>query len=334
VVDGLLYEPDSIVDNITGTQTLTWLNIGAMNPGDTIIVTFEADVDPKRTGTFINTAIVTGTSVIGDVTDEDESPIGVLAPAILVTKSVYPAMTYSGYTVVFTLVITNTGEVLLDPVMVIDTLPKGLTYANAASMPPDTVIFNPDGTTTITWLNIGALISGESKPITFEAVFNGEEVNARNNVTATGTPPNGFPVSDDDFASVIMTSGTPKQPGEYLQPLAYHGMIECYTQFQGLIDRIRKAHPDIEWRRHVPCCEALEDLVEQLVDLVLEQGLDKVYPEKWERVQELLPYVELCCKNLEEYYKAGNYVAANYWIHERNEAYEELIELLLEILGL
>jgi uncharacterized repeat protein (TIGR01451 family) len=334
VVDGAPYEPDSIVDNTNGTQTATWLNIGAMNPGDTIVVTFEANADPGRTGTFINTAIVTGTSVIGDVSDEDKSPIGVLAPAILVTKSANPPMTYPGHTVVFTLVITNTGEVLLDPVMVTDTLYKGLTYANAASIPPDIIIFNPDGTTTLTWLNIGALNTGESKTITFETVFNGEEPVARNNVIATGTPPNGFPVSDDDFAAVIMTSGTPKQPGESLQPLAYYGMTECYTQFQDLIDRIGDAHPDIEWRRQTPCCSALRDLVEQLVDLVLEKGLDKKYPEKWERVQELLPYVELCCKNLEEYYKAGNYVASNYWIHQRNEACQELVELLLEILGL
>lgn len=334
VVDSVPYEPDFIVDNITGTQTLTWLNIGAMNPGDTIVVTFEADVDPGRIGTFINTAIVTGTSIIGDVTDEDESPIGVLAPAILVTKSVYPAITYPGHRVEFTVRITNTGEVPLDPVMVTDTLPVGITYADAASILPDTVVSNPDGTTTITWLNIGALAVGQSKTITFEAQFNGEESDARNKVTATGTPPNGFSVSDDDFAAVIMVSGTPKQPDESLQPLAYYGMIECYTQFKDLIDRIREAEPDVEWRREVPCCEALEDLVEQLVDMVLKQKLDKKHPEKWERVQELLPYVELCCKDLEEFYKEGNYVASNYWIHQRNEAYEELIELLLEILGL
>ena len=333
IVNGIPYEPDLMVDNPDGTQTLTWFNIGGMDPGDTIVVTFEAEVDPGRVGTFINRAIVVGTSVIGDVTDEDTSQVGVLAPAITIVKSISPSVAPAGTVVFCTLTVTNTGEVILDPVEVIDVLPLGLTYANAANVLPDTVVVNPDGTTTITWLNVGPLDVGESTVLTFYATFNGKESPARNTATATGTPPNGFPVTDDDFATVIMPPGSLYQPNVSLQPLAYHGKINCYDEFRDLIRRIREVEPDMEWRREVPCCESLEELVEQLIQQVLDQGLDKVYPEKWARVQELLPYVEKCCRELEEYYRAGNYEASIYWNQQRNQAYRELIEILLEMLG-
>jgi hypothetical protein len=131
----------------------------------------------------------------------------------------------------------------------------------------------------------------------------------------------------------MLSVGYIYQPHISLQPLAYRGYIECYDEFKDLIDRIRDSGVDVDWRREIPCCENLKDLVDQLVDMVLEEGLDKVYPEKWERVQELLPYVERCCKHVEDYYKAGNYEASNYWSMQRNEAYAELVELLLEMLG-
>jgi len=332
VVNGIPQEPDSVVDNLDGTQTLTWLNIGAMNSGDIIIVTFETSVDPGRVGTFINRAIVVGTSTIGDVSDEDTSPVGVLAPAIHIIKSVAPSVTTAGSFVLFTLVVSNTGEVPLDPVTITDNLPVGFTYADAAVPPEDSVTPNPDGTTTIVWNNVGPLNVGESTTITFMAIFNGKESPAINVATAEGTPPNGFPVTDSDSASVMLFLGTPYQRRGSLQPLAHHGKFECYDEFRDLIERIRRANPDIEWRREVPCCEALEDLIQQLIELVLEQGLDKVYPEKWARVQELLPYVELCCKNLDDYYSAGNYEPSIYWANRRNEAYKEIINLLLEML--
>ncbi len=334
IVDGIPYEPDSVVDNPDGTQTLTWLNIGAMNPSDVSVVTFEAEVDPGRVGTFINTAIVIGTSVIGDVSDEDTSPVGVLAPAITVVKYASPPVVDRGESTIFTLIVTNTGQVPLDPVEVVDTLPVGLTYADAASTVPDTVVVNPDSTTVITWNNVGRLAVGESRTITFAAIFNGEEPMPINIVEATGTPPNGFPVSDDDAAAVMSVApGAPYQPYGSLQPLAYHRMIECYEAFRDLIDRVRHTGIEVEWRREYPCCENLRDLVDQLVDMVLEKGLDKVYPEKWARVQELLPYVERCCRHIEEYYNSANYAASNYWSTQRDEAYRELIEILLEMLG-
>jgi uncharacterized repeat protein (TIGR01451 family) len=333
IVDGVPDEPDSIADNADGTQTVIWLNIGSMNPGDTTVVTFEADVDPGRVGTFTNRAIVIGTSVIGDVSDEDTAPVGVLGPAIYVVKSVAPSVASAGSPVLFTLVITNTGEVSLDPVVVTDDLAAGFTYADAATPAPDTVVYNPDGTATVTWFNVGPLAVGESTTITFYAIVNGKESPARNEATAEGTPPNGFPVTDSDFATVMLPPGMLYQPRVSLQPLAYMGYINCYEEFRDLIRRIRDSGVEVEWRRQIPCCENLRDIIDLLIEQVLDQGLDKVYPEEWARVQELLQYIDLCCRHIEEYYTGGNYVAAVHWSGQRYEAYAELVDLLLEMLG-
>lgn len=334
VVDGIPYEPDSIVDNVDGTQTITWLNIGAMDTGDIIVVTFETTVDTGRVGTFINRAIVIGTSLIGDVTDEDDSPVGVLAPAIHIVKSVTPSVANPGQVVLFTLNVTNTGEVPLDPVSVVDDLPLGYYYADSAQPVPDSVVVNPDGSTTITWNNVGPLGVGESTRLTFLAEFNGLLSPAINWATATGTPPNGFSVSDNDSASVLKPTGSLIPPDISLQPLAYSGRIECYSRYRDYIDRLHQAHIEIEWRRTVPCCMNLEDIVDQLINLVRERGLDKEYPEKWNQVQELLPYLEQCCKYIDEYYDAGNYVASNYWSMSRDEAYKKVLDLLMEMLGI
>jgi uncharacterized repeat protein (TIGR01451 family) len=136
IVAGAPYEPDSITNNSDGTQTLVWNNIGAMNPGDIIIVTFEAMVDPGRIGAFVNRAIVVGTSQIGNVTDEDTSTVGVRNPAINIVKTASPMKVKPGETVTFTMIVTNTGQVPLHNVTLHDFLPEGLNYQSGSASPP------------------------------------------------------------------------------------------------------------------------------------------------------------------------------------------------------
>jgi uncharacterized repeat protein (TIGR01451 family) len=331
----------------TGVPTLTW-TINSLASGANTALTFQAVV--LAAGNYINVTQVTASDQYdpnstpnnddGDQSEDDEdseatTPLGgVPAPGISVEKTVSSSVATAGSTVTFTLTIINTGSVPLNPVTIVDILFPGFTYANAASPLPDTVIFNLDNTTTITWLNVGPLNPSDTITITFNAVFNGIEPIARNVATATGTPPTGPPVTDEGFAIVVLPSGTPNQPPESLQPLAQHLLqINCYEEFRDLIEQIREADPDIVWVRKVPCCEALEDLVQQLIDLILERGLDKQYPDEWERIQELLIYVAECCGNAEGFYEEENYTASIHWSHQRNKAYRELIEILLEILG-
>jgi uncharacterized repeat protein (TIGR01451 family) len=320
-------------------------------------------VNTLANGTFATlqiTAQVTGTGVITNIAqvnasdcydpdstpdndnpeedDQESSTLTIsqtpLTPAIDVKKSVFPKTVEQGDVVTFTITVTNTGQVPLTTVQVVDTLPLGLDYANAASIPPDSVTYNPDGTTTLTWNDIGSMNPGDVRIIAFAAVFNGLEPAARNTVTATGTPPNLPPVSDDGLVVVTVSStNTPYQPEQLYQPLAYYLKNNCYQELKDLIEQLRSEDPTLEVDQRTPCCESLEGVVQHLLDLVLERGLDKVYPEKWERVQELLPFVGQCCNNSEQYYIEQNYVASIYWSYQRNNAYRELIETLMEMLG-
>ena len=78
-------------------------------------------------------------------------------------------------TVTYTLNITNTGEVNLTNIMVVDTLPADVTWADAANPVQDSVTNNADGTTTIVWKNnITAypFKPGDSFEIKFNATVN------------------------------------------------------------------------------------------------------------------------------------------------------------------
>lgn len=76
-------------------------------------------------------------------------------------------------TVMFTLNITNTGEANLTNLTVTDVLPDGLSWADDANPGEDSVIENPDGTTTIVWMSNLTLLDpfepGEWVKITFNA---------------------------------------------------------------------------------------------------------------------------------------------------------------------
>ena len=256
------------------------------------------------------------------------------SPAIIITKSASPSVVTAGTLVNFRLTITNTGNVLLNPVNIIDTLPTGLTYAYVATVAPDLVTNNPDGSTTLTWFNIGPLNVGETKTILFAAVFNGNESSARNVVTVTGSPPYGPPVTHEDSATVMEQPGTPYQPPGSLQPLAHHLASRCDSEYNDLLQPIESADIGIQCDEGGQCCEAFDDLVDQLVQLVIEKGLHLLYPEKWERIQELLPFAQKCCFNAQYYYETKNYVASIYWSNQRNQTYTEIVALLMEILGI
>jgi uncharacterized repeat protein (TIGR01451 family) len=342
---GLNYVSDTpsqgTYNNVTGIWT-----VGSLTSGT--FATLQITAQVTGTGVITNTAQVHASDCYdpdstpdNDNPEEDDQQSSTLTvsqtpliPGIDVKKSVFPKVVEEGDVITFTITVTNTGQVQFTSVQVVDTLPLGLDYANAASIPPDSVTYNPDGTTTLTWNDIGSMNPGDVRIIAFAAVFNGLEPAARNTVTATGTPPGLPPVSDDGFVVVTVSStNTPYQPKQFYQPLAYYLKNNCYQELKDLIEQLRSEDPTLEVKERSPCCESLEGVVQHLLDLVLERGLDTVYPEKWERVQELLPFVGQCCNNSEEYYIEQNYVASIYWSYQRNNAYRELIETLMEMLG-
>ncbi len=330
LVDGVSYEPDTVTDNTDGTQTLTWNDIqpppDPMDPSDTIEVTFEASVDPKRAGTFINKARVIGTSSIGDVSDEDDSPIGVKSSAISVVKSINPSVISIGQTVEVWLRVTNTGKVPLDPVEVVDELPVGLTYAGGASVSPDTVTPHSDGTTTLAWNNVGLLDVGERTTLIFDAVFTGEDPPVTNLVTVTGTPPNGFAVSDDDTAQVTPPLGTSK---EVWRILAYNGLYRCeLCNIDEFYREARELGLTFSEERN-ECCEP-DDLVEKLQEEIVARGLEMDI--RYQKALELLECSRQCCEDAFNAYETKDYIKAYRKVHERCNAQREALKLMLDVL--
>jgi len=199
---------DSTIENIDGTWTVTWNNIGSLAAdGGSAAVSFNSNIDSDASGTMTNWVEVTANPPLGDpVTASDSTPVTVSIPGINVVKTVNPTSGAASTDVTFTITVTNTGEVDLDPVVVVDTLPAGM--SSVSSVPAsDSAVENIDGTWTVTWNNIGPLTAyGGSTVISFIAhIDNDASGTMTNSVEVTGDPPTGDPVTDDDEAYVETT---------------------------------------------------------------------------------------------------------------------------------
>jgi uncharacterized repeat protein (TIGR01451 family) len=191
--------PDSYIENGDGTWTVTWNNITALDPGDTAPpIYLVAHIDGDKLGTLINSVTATGTPPYGDdVEDTDTAPVRVYHAGIDVDKTAYPACGAASANITFTIVVTNTNGSVLDPVIVVDTLPDGMSYVSDDAGGTE----SPEGT--ITW-DIGPLASGNATTIHLVASIDGDELGTLiNEVTATGTPPEGDDVEDTDTADVL-----------------------------------------------------------------------------------------------------------------------------------
>ncbi|HWQ19534.1 MAG TPA: hypothetical protein VN455_07110, partial [Methanotrichaceae archaeon] len=102
----------------------------------------------------------------------------------------------------FHIKISNIGETPLDPVKVVDTLPKGLKYIS------DNKGGHPEGDQVV-WDNVSALDIGKS--IQIDVLTQVDECargELNNLVNVTGAPPTGYAISDRDNRSIIVV--TPK----------------------------------------------------------------------------------------------------------------------------
>jgi uncharacterized repeat protein (TIGR01451 family) len=170
--------------------SITGANIGSLAPGIRIIsgsyTLTQADVD---SGTFTNTASVTGTSPVGTVVNSSDgdsqsfpaSPSIALAKTGTLNKNVAgsASMTDPNDTITYTFTVTNTGNVTLYNITLTDL--------------KTTVIGGP---------TIASLAPGESSSIfTGTYTLNQADINLgtfTNTATTTGTSPTGDPVSASD----------------------------------------------------------------------------------------------------------------------------------------
>jgi uncharacterized repeat protein (TIGR01451 family) len=208
--DGLLFDyatPDD-ADDVTG-QTLTWWDVGPLDPGESYVLYVKAVVDDGvvdnvNTSAVLNNKVnVTGTPPNGDdVTANDDADVTVYYAEVGVVKAhITPIMPISpGGMVLWQINITNTGATELGSVLVMDTLESGLEY-NSSTTTPDNV---SDDKLSINWTT-GAIMPTGVIIIEFYTTANAVGT-YNNNVEVIGYPVNGDPVNDSDSAMVGINS--------------------------------------------------------------------------------------------------------------------------------
>jgi large repetitive protein len=178
-------DPISVDDPTVGTVTcpVTTLAPGESTTCTAMYTLTQADVDA---GEVVNVATATGTDPTGtDVTATDTTTTPI-APAPVVTldkQAGVPTGANAGDTIGFSFLVTNTGNVTLDPVSVDDPLVGAVTC-------PVTVLA-PGASMTCT----------ASYTLTQADVDAGQVVN---NATATGTDPNGTDVTAQDTTTTLI----------------------------------------------------------------------------------------------------------------------------------
>ncbi|WP_048144495.1 DUF7507 domain-containing protein [Methanothrix harundinacea] len=192
-----LDEPEtSSGGSITG-GVATW-GLGRMDPGDSRTLWLTAHINGSAFGTLTNFVEVVGKPEEGDnVTDEASANVTALKADIEVEKTVDSPVAKNGSVATFTIIVTNTGNATLDPVIVTDTLPFCFEYVSSTE----------NGTAAggvVTW-NLGRLNSSDSRTILLEARVNCSEAGVLENlVEVEGKPEQGDNVTDRDTAELTI----------------------------------------------------------------------------------------------------------------------------------
>ena len=168
-----------------------------LQPGDSLVYAHETTVD----GDLLNVAVATGVPPEGDpVSDDNDAEVQELGPGIALEKTVLAGHNATcpgedgvdevvngvvGSPVTYCFEVTNTGSIPLFPVT-IDDPDLGITNE-------DMVLVSGDDTV--------PLQPGDSLVYAYETTITANLVNV---ATATGVPPGGDPVSDDDDAEVVI----------------------------------------------------------------------------------------------------------------------------------
>jgi uncharacterized repeat protein (TIGR01451 family) len=200
------------------------INIGSLGVDQYATLTFTVTVDAEtEAGTELpNTATVTGnTEEDGsgdDVGAEDNADVEVRDPSVYpndpavdITKTANPTLVFAGGNVVYTLVVTNTGNVPLENLVVTDNLPVQLTNPRNLILPTGAT---GQFTGNLLEVTLATLAPGERVTITFTAtVATGTPANTE--IVNTATVENYY-VNDEDDATVTVRRRTPppRPPGE------------------------------------------------------------------------------------------------------------------------
>ena len=190
--------------SFSGTGTLSAISCPgtSLAPGtnETCTATYKVTQADINAGKITNTATATGTPPNGGtpVTSPPSSTTvtATPGPSLTIVKSASPTtVTAASQTVDYSFLVTNTGNVTLNPVVVNDTNFSGTGTLSAISCPDTSLAPSADETCTATYKVTQADIDAGS---------------VTNTATATGTPPNGgTPVTSPPSTATVTATPTP-----------------------------------------------------------------------------------------------------------------------------
>ena len=198
VVDTLPFGLNYVSSNGTDAgNVVTWTNIGPLSPGRSRYLYLVAHINGSAYGALTNKVNVTGTSPTTGLNyfANDSKVVTALRASLLIQKTYNLTEAYPHQIVNITINATNTGEVTLNPVTMLDKLP---------SLALDTAYVSSNGTyngSWVTWNNIGPLAPNEKKQMFLIARITGFVLgNVTNTVFGIGTPPTGDKVYNQSTA--------------------------------------------------------------------------------------------------------------------------------------
>jgi uncharacterized repeat protein (TIGR01451 family) len=228
---GLSYVSSSASQGSYTTTTDLW-TVGALLNGDSESLTITATV--TAAGSYTNTAEVeTADQTDPDSTpsnndpsedDQDEAVLNAFTPGLDVDKAINIATAAPSQTVTYTITITNTGNITLNPVQVTDTLDIGLAYVpGSASLPPSTISGQQ-----LVWTDVAngaGLDPGNTIQITLGAEVTTTVGIYNNLVATTGDYPGGTTSPEQDTTPVIVEDPSVQVDKMLTAPGVENGLI-------------------------------------------------------------------------------------------------------------
>jgi len=183
-----------------GPNPLVWNSLGDLDVGESLRLTVVVRVNVTTTDVFTN-FVVAGSSTSDDNPGDnaDDEPTTPLVPGLEMVKTVAPGQVVRWMPFTYTIRITNTGDVPLNPLALTDTLPAAFHYVAGSGSPTDPdIVAEP----VLVWHNLGPLAPGASITVAFAVTATpGITGTFWNVATTTGEHPGGV-LTDTDNAPV------------------------------------------------------------------------------------------------------------------------------------
>ncbi len=202
----LSYGSANPTPDTTAAGQLNWTNIGPIAAGGqrVVTVTFTALVPVSPT---LNTATAVATDTNGTVVppQTDQEPVSIVSSGFVLTKTLTSANpVYVGQSVIYEIMVVNTGTTTLLTVPLTDTYDATYLSYNSATPAPDTTAAGQ-----LNWTNIGPIAAGGQTVVTVTFTALAPVSPTLNTATAVATDTNGtvVPPQTDQEPVTIVSSG-------------------------------------------------------------------------------------------------------------------------------